>query len=147
MEITHGQYEICDSFDRLDLNLVHSWLTNSYWSPGVSREVVERAAQGSSLVVGAYQDDRQMGYLRVVSDRATFAWLCDVYVDEPHRGKGIARAMVRFALDHPEHQGLRRWILATRDAQHVYARLGFDPIPSPDKWMIHIPNPSAQVNI
>jgi GNAT superfamily N-acetyltransferase len=146
VQVLNG-YQIDDNRERLDLALVHSWLTTSYWSPGVSREIVDRAAQGSSLVVGAYREGQQVGYLRVVSDRATFGWLCDVFVDEAHRGNGIARAMVRFALDHPEHQGFRRWILASRDAQNVYAPLGFDPIPNPDKWMIHIPDPSAQPNI
>ena len=99
------------------------------------REKVERAARNSSLVVGAYRGGEQVGYLRLVSDKTTFAWVCDVYVDEVHRGRGIARAMVRFALAHPEHQGLRRWLLATQDAHDIYAACGFKPLDNPERWM------------
>lgn len=129
-------YAIDDSLDRVDFARVHGWITTTYWSPGVGREKVERAARNSSLVVGAYNGGTQVGYLRVVSDRATFAWICDVFVDEAHRGRGIARAMVRFALEHPDHQGLRRWLLATQDAHGVYSQCGFIPLPAPDRWMI-----------
>ena len=76
--------------------------------------------------------------MRVISDRTTFAWLADVYVDAPHRGKGIGKAMVRYALDHSEHQGLRRWVLATKDAHGVYEECGFEPIPNPERWMIRL---------
>jgi ribosomal protein S18 acetylase RimI-like enzyme len=131
---------------RIDFARVHEWLSCTYWSPGVAREKVERAAQHSSLVIGAYdteQEGRQVGYVRIVSDRATFAYLCDVYVDEDYRGRGIARAMVRYALEHPEHQGLRRWMLATRDAHDVYRGLGFDSLPSPERWMTLLPESRA----
>jgi GNAT superfamily N-acetyltransferase len=133
---SHERYELDDDLRRLDLERVHGWLTRSYWSPGVSRDVVERAARGSSLVVGAYLDGQQVGYLRVVSDKTTFAWIADVWVDEPHRGHGLARAMVIFALEHAEHQGLRRWVLATRDAHEIYAACGFELLPEPQRWMI-----------
>ncbi len=128
-----------DELARIDFARVHAWLASAYWSPGISREKVERAAQNSSLVVGAYRDSLQVGYLRVVSDKTSFAWICDVYVDEAHRGLGIARAMVRFALAHPDHQGLRRWLLATRDAHGVYGSAGFEPLPEPQRWMIYSP--------
>jgi GNAT superfamily N-acetyltransferase len=127
--------EIVGGLDRVDFERVHGWLSSSYWSPGVAREKVQRAAQNSSLVVGAYMDGAQVGYLRVVSDKATFAWICDVYVDEAHRGNGIARAMVNYALKHPEHQRLRRWLLATADAHGVYAECGFKPLDNPERWM------------
>ena len=129
------EFEIVEGLERVDFARVYGWLTNTYWSPGVSREKIERAARNSSFVVSAYVDGCQAGYLRVVSDRATFAWICDVYVDEAHRGRGIARAMVRHALAHPEHQGLRRWLLATADAHGVYAECGFRPIDNPERWM------------
>src|SRR5215212_4424295 len=103
----HGDYEIDDDLARVDFGRVYHWLASSYWSPGVPREKVEKAAQGSSLVVGAYLNGEQAGYLRVVSDRATFAWVCDVFVAEEHRGRGLAKAMVQYALEHPDHQGLR----------------------------------------
>src|SRR5437588_450907 len=131
MIVHHDKFEIDDSAARIDFTRVHSWLESSYWSPGVARERVERAAAGSSLVVGTYRDGEQVAYLRVVSDKTTFAWVCDVWVCESARGNGIARAMVQFALNHPEHRSLRRWILATKDAHGVYAGAGFEPLPAP----------------
>src|SRR5579884_1647307 len=113
--------EIVEGFDRVDFPRVHGWLTNAYWSLGISLAQVERAASNSSLLVSAYDGESQVGYLRIVSDRTRFAWVCDVFVAESHRGQGIAKRMVRYALAHPEHQGLRRWVLATRDAHSVYA--------------------------
>ena len=146
MRTQHGAYELDDDITRIDFTCVHSWLTNTYWSPGIALEKVKRAAEGSSLVIGVYQrndaenaTDQQVGYMRVISDKATFAWICDVYVDEAHRGQKIATAMVSFALAHPEHQGLRRWVLATLDAHPVYAGVGFTPLPEPARWMIHLP--------
>lgn len=132
-------YELDENRERLDFARMHRWLTTAYWSPGVSRERVEKAAEGSSLVVGAYKDGEQVGCLRVVSDKTNFAWICDVFVEESHRGQGLAKAMVRYALAHPEHQGLRRWVLATRDAHGVYQEAGFEPLPSPEMWMYHAP--------
>jgi GNAT superfamily N-acetyltransferase len=132
--------EIVEGVDRVDFDTVHSWLTTAYWSEGIDRPSVERAARNSSLVVGAFDGDTQVAYLRVVSDRTRFAWLCDVFVAESHRGRGIAKAMVRYALDHPEHQSLRRWLLATRDAHGVYAECGFIPLPEPQRWMVRLGN-------
>lgn len=143
MPQSFGDYEIDEDRERLDFERVHGWLTTTYWSPGIFREKVERAARGSSLVVGAYRDGEQVGYLRIISDRATFAWVCDVFVDEAHRGRGLARAMVQYALNHPEHQGLRRWVLATLDAHGVYREVGFEPLPSPERWMIYAPQPDV----
>ncbi|CAN5529564.1 GNAT family N-acetyltransferase [soil metagenome] len=139
MKRAHGEYEIDDDPARLDFARLHEWLSNSYWSPGIPRERIERAAAGSSLVVGAYSDGTQVGYLRVVSDRATFGWIADVYVDAERRGSGLAGAMLQFALEHPGHQNLRRWVLATRDAHPVYAKFGFSPLPEPQRWMILTP--------
>lgn len=135
-----GTYEIDDALERIDFDRVHGWLASTYWSPGIAREKVERAARNSSLVLGAYKNGTQAGYLRVVSDRATFAWVCDVFVDDAHRGQGLARAMVRFALAHPEHQELRRWLLATQDAHGVYEACGFRLIDNPERWMFLRPN-------
>ena len=133
------EYVISKDKSKLDLPKVHSWLTGSYWSPGVSLEKVERAALHSSLVIGAYIGVEQVGYLRVVSDKTHFAWVADVWVDEPHRGKGLAKKMVQAALEDPDHQGLRRWVLATRDAHDVYSACGFIPLPEPERWMVRLP--------
>jgi GNAT superfamily N-acetyltransferase len=132
----HGEYELTDDLERVDFETVHGWLTGSYWSPGISLERVVKAAQGTSLVVSVFLGSTQVGYMRVISDKTTFAWLADVFVDEAHRGKGLAKAIVQFALDHPEYQGLRRWVLATRDAQPVYESVGFGVVPNPESWMI-----------
>jgi len=127
------------SFDpaRLDLDAIHDLLTNSYWSPGIPRETVERAIAGS-LCVGAYDEaGRQIGFARVVTDRATFAYLADVIVTESARGQGAGQAMVAALMAHPEVQGLRRWLLATEDAHGVYAKVGWKPLAHPD-WFMEI---------
>jgi GNAT superfamily N-acetyltransferase len=146
MVTTHHDFELDDSLNRIDFERVHLWLASSYWSPDIDRCRVERAAANSAMVVGSYADGVQVGYLRVVSDKTTFAWICDVIVDEAFRGRGIGRALVRFALDHPDYQTLRRWVLATRDAQGVYAECGFQPIDIPERWMMYRPNPVPGVD-
>jgi len=131
-------FEIVEGLERVDFATVHSWLSTAYWSEGVSRERVEKAARGSSLVVGAYADGQQLGYCRAVSDRTTFGWLCDVFVSPSVRGQGIAKAMVGYILEHPEHQGLRRWLLATKDAHGIYRECGFESLPMPERWMVKL---------
>src|SRR5258708_4395148 len=128
-------YEIDDQRWRIDVARVQGWLASPSWSAGVSCEVGECAASGSSLVLGAYPADGQVGYLRVVSDRATFAWLADVFVVPAHRGRGLASALVKHALADAQHQGLRRWLLGTRDAHELYAQLGFAPLAEPERFM------------
>lgn len=130
------RFEVDDDRSRIDFERVHAWLTTAYWSPGVTREQVVKAAQFSATVIGAYADGSQVGYCRVVSDQTTFAWLCDVFVDESFRGRGVARAMVHLALDQPYSGELRRWLLATKDAHGVYAALGFEPLQNADRWMV-----------
>ena len=138
-EHNRTRYRIEEGTECVDFKRVHGWLTESYWSPGVTREQVEKAARYSSLVVGCYLDEETVGFLRVVSDRVRFAWIADVFVADEHRGKGLATAMVRFALDHPEHRDVAVWTLATRDAHEVYARCGFQPMDQPERGMIYRP--------
>ena len=133
------EIEIRTGVHEMQFDLVHPWLTTTYWSPGIGRNAIERAASHSALVVGAFSAGVQIGYARIVSDQTTFAWVCDVFVDEGHRGKGVARKMLRFAFDHPDFQGLRRWLLATLDAHGVYAGIGFGPLPNPERWMVRLP--------
>jgi GNAT superfamily N-acetyltransferase len=120
-------YEISDDPARLDPAAIHAYLTRSYWSPGIPRERVERAI-AHSLCVGVYHDGQQIAFARVVTDRATFAHLADVYVLEDHQGKGIASDMVAHLHAHPDLQDLRRWTLNTRDAHSLYERHGWERI-------------------
>jgi len=129
-----SDYRLSDDPAQIDLDLVHAFLTETYWARNIPRETVERAIEGSH-VVGAYSGAGQIGFARVVTDHATFAYLADVFVLPEQRGKGIASAMVRFLQDHPKLQGLRRWLLITRDAQPVYAGLGWTPITGADRFM------------
>ena len=128
-------YEISTDKARLDVEAVHRWLSeDSYWARGRPREVQE-AAIANSACVGAYAaDGSQAGFARVVTDGATFAWLCDVFVFPDHRGQGLGRAMVQAALELPELQPVRRWVLATFDAHGVYAPFGFREL-EPGRWM------------
>lgn len=120
----------------LDLATVHRWLsTDAYWALGRTREVVDRAAAGS-LNLGAYDDGVQVGYARIVTDGATFAWLCDVYVEPARRGAGVGTALLEAVVAELSRTGVRRAVLATADAHDVYARFGFEPLPEPGRWMM-----------
>jgi GNAT superfamily N-acetyltransferase len=135
IEQRHGSYLISDDPARLDAKAVHSYLTRSYWSENIPLETVRRA-MASSLCIAAYADDgRQVGLVRVISDYATFAYLCDVYVLEDHRGHGLSKAMLAVAKAHPQLQGLRSWSLRTRDAHGLYAQFGFKPVEHPESYM------------
>lgn len=124
----------CDPL-RLDVGLIHRWLSEeSYWARGVPRAVLERALQ-HSLCFGAYRDGDQIGFARAVTDRATFAYLADVFVLPEARGHGCARALMDAVVAHPDLQGLRRFALATRDAHALYARYGFTPLARPETFM------------
>ncbi|WP_328840163.1 GNAT family N-acetyltransferase [Streptomyces europaeiscabiei] len=130
-------YEISDDPDRVDVGRVHHWLSaDAYWALGRPREKQEGAIRGS-LNFGVYEEGsgEQVAYARVVTDRATFAWLCDVYVDPSARGKGLGTALVAAVREHLRPYGLRRILLATHDAHGVYAKLGFEPLAKPDQWM------------
>lgn len=119
---------------RLDVPRIHGWLASSYWATGVAYEVIERAIAGSHCL-GAYHRGEQMGFARMITDRATFAWLADVWVDEPARGRGVGRAMVQWFIDHPDYKDIRRIALVTADAHGVYAPLGFHAPLRPERYM------------
>jgi GNAT superfamily N-acetyltransferase len=141
IEQHNGDYVISTDPARLDRGLIHAWLNqNSYWAKGVAREIVERAID-HSLCFGIYQGARQVGFARAVTDRATFAWLADVFVLEAHRARGLSKWLMQTILAHPELQGLRRWLLGTRDAHGLYAQSGFQPLAHPERFMeLHRPN-------
>ncbi|MDB5850814.1 MAG: family N-acetyltransferase [Rhodoferax sp.] len=138
-----GDYTISDDPNRLDPVAVHAYLTRSYWSPGVSLETVGRA-MGHSLCLGIYHQGAQVGYARVVTDKTTFAYLADVYVLEAHRGQGLSKRLIEAVQSHPDLQGLRRFLLATRDAHSLYAQFGFKPLANPTR-MMEVLNPDAHL--
>lgn len=120
--------------ERIDAEAAHAYLARSYWSPGIPLAIVTKALANSLCVAVRHQGD-QVGLARVVTDRATFAYLADVYVLEEHRGLGLAQAMVGWLQDHPELQGLRRWLLMTVDAHPLYETLGWSPLAHPERGM------------
>ena len=123
-ETTQGPYAISTDPDRLDRTVIHDFLRGSYWAPGIPREVVDRSID-NALCFGVYEGDAQVGFARVITDRATFAYIADVFVLESHRGRGLAVWLMESVRAHPELQGLRRWILMTRDAHGLYEKFGF----------------------
>jgi|SRR5436190_2051765 len=132
--MTAADFEISTDPGRLDVDMVHRFLSSSYWANGRSREVVERTIH-HSLCFGAYQENRQIGFGRVISDRAVFGYLADVFVLPDYRGRGVGKAIVQAAVEHPELQGLRVFLLRTRDSHGLYRSLGFAPIPAPEELM------------
>lgn len=136
MSIRHlGSYTISDDSARVDPRAIHAYLTRSYWSAGIPVEIVERSVR-RSLCVGAYDDaGAQVGLVRLVSDYATFCYICDVYVLEEHRGRGLSKAMMAMAMEHPMLQGLRRWSLMTGDAHGLYRQFGFAAAAQPGQYM------------
>ena len=133
-------YELTDDQSRVDVAAAHAYLSRSYWSPGIPFETVERAL-ANSICVAVLHGGTQVALARVISDRATFAYLADVYVLEEHRGMGLSKIMVQALLAHPDLQGLRRWALFTADAQSLYAQLGWTPLSHPERAMeIHAPD-------
>ncbi|MBQ1072599.1 GNAT family N-acetyltransferase [Micromonospora sp. C31] len=130
-------YLLSTEADRIDLDLVHHWLsTDAYWAIGRDRETVARAFAGS-VPFGVYRpgDGRQVAVARVITDRATFAWLCDVYVDPGERGRGLGSWLAVAVRDHLAELGVRRILLATADAHAVYAKVGFATLADPHRWM------------
>ncbi len=137
---TKGEFEISTDRARLDLGIVHGFLTNSYWARGIPLETVQRSIE-NSLCFGIYQSDRQIGFARVITDCATFAYLADVFVVPAYRGRGLSKWLMECIVQHPELQGLRRWMLATQDAHGLYRHYGFTELKSPERWMeIHRPD-------
>ena len=141
MEYRRGEFLISTSRERLDLDVVHGFLTNSYWVKGIPREVVARSIE-HSLCFGIYDGDgAQVGFARVISDFATIAYIGDVFVLETQRGRGLGKWLMECITRHPALQNLRRWILTTRDAHALYSQFGFTPLKTPERYMeLHRPD-------
>ena len=130
MVVHRPPYRITDATSAVDLDVVHAFLVGSYWARGIPRATVASAI-ANSLCFTLLEGDAQIGFARAVTDRATFAYLADVFVLESARGHGLGRWLVETALAHPDVQGLRRWLLVTRDAQGLYLKSGFTPLADP----------------
>jgi GNAT superfamily N-acetyltransferase len=131
---TRSGYSITTDRSALDMVTIHTFLRTSYWARDIPRAVVERSLR-NSLCFGLYAEDTQVGFARVVTDRATFAYLADVFVLDEHRGRGLGKWLIECVLDHPDLQGLRRWSLATQDAHGLYRRFGFETPAHPERLM------------
>jgi GNAT superfamily N-acetyltransferase len=133
-----GEFTIDTDRARVDLDVVHGFLTTCYWAKGIPRDVVKRSLDGA-LCFGIYRDGgghgEQVGFARVITDFATYAYVGDVFVLEPWRGRGLSKWLMECMTGHPDLQGLRRWVLATRDAHGLYRQFGFTEVQNPERWM------------
>ena len=135
MDWQRGEYTISDDRARLDLGVIHRFISGeSYWGQGRPLEVVRRSVE-NSVPFGVYRGEEQVGFARVVTDYATFAWVADVFVVEAHRGRGLSKWLMEVILSHPQLQGFRRWVLATKDAHELYRKFGFMDLKRPERWM------------
>ncbi|WP_431210761.1 GNAT family N-acetyltransferase [Puia sp. P3] len=150
LNITNGDYTISTDKDKLDIPFIHSFLSKeAYWSLNIPLDTVERAIAGS-LCFGVYHTPQtgqptegrsQVGFARIITDYATIAYLGDVFITTPHRGRGLSKILMQQIMTHPNLQGLRRWVLLTADAHELYLKFGWKPIPHPEKYMeVHDPN-------
>ncbi len=133
-ELREGQYLVSTDPSLLDIDSIHAFLTPSYWAEGVPRDIVARSIE-NSISFGVYDGRAQIGFARVITDFATYAYLADVYVEEEYQGQGLGKLLMRAVMDHPDLQGLRRWMLGTRDAHGLYRQFGFTATHNPDRWM------------
>lgn len=145
-EYHRGAFFISTDRTRLDLDVIHGFLAESYWAPEIPREVVARSIE-NSLCFGLYQGEKQIGFARVISDFATYAFIGDVFVLEPFRGHGLGKWLMQCIIDHPDLQDLRRWSLVTKDAHELYSQFGFHRLTAPERWMeLHDPEVYARKN-
>jgi GNAT superfamily N-acetyltransferase len=134
-----GEFLVSTDPALLDVPAIRDYLSNrSYWAQGRPLEIIRRSIE-NSLCFGLYESRKQAGFARVVTDQATFAWLCDLFVLEPYRGRGLSKWLMECILRHPDLQGLRRIVLATKDAHELYRRYGFAPLSLPERFMEKIP--------
>ncbi len=134
MEYKRDQFTISDDPSRLDIDTICDFLSGAYWADSRPRGVIERSIQ-FSLNFGVYDGERQIGFARVVTDRAIFAYLCDVFIHEDYRGREMGKWMLECVMSHPDLQGMKRWCLLTRDAHGLYNQFGFTELDDPSRWM------------
>ena len=131
---THGPYTITTDPARFDLDVIHTYLTDSYWAEGIPCDVVARSIE-NSLCFGVFTGEAQVGFARVITDYATYGYLADVFILEEHRGHGLSKWLMECIMQHPRLQGLRRWGLVTRDAHGLYRQSGFVDLANPERHM------------
>ena len=134
IESARGEYVISTDRSRIDVAAVRAFLSQTYWSPGIPEDVVRRGIAGA-ICFGIYRGSEQVGFARVITDQATYAYLSDVYVLEPHRGRGLSKWLMEVIMSHPSLQGLRRFALSTRDAHGLYRQFGFELVANPERQM------------
>jgi GNAT superfamily N-acetyltransferase len=134
LELQRDNFIISTDLSRIDVDAMAVMLARSYWANDRSRKQLECALE-HSLVFGLYDASHQIGLARIISDFAIFAYLCDVFIHEDYRGRGLGKWLMETVHNHPDLQGLRRWLLATRDAHGLYSRYGWVPLNTPDRWM------------
>lgn len=135
-----GDFTISTDKSRLDLDVIHRFLDTSYWATGRSVDTIRRSIE-NSISFGLYKGDQQVGFARVITDYATFAWIADVFILDSFRGQGLGKWLMEVIIAHPELQGFRRWVLSTKDAHQLYRRFGFIELRLPERWMErHDPN-------
>lgn len=141
MNFTNDRFCISTDKEKMDIDVIHSFLTRSYWAEGISKEIIRKSVEGA-LCFGVFENDKQVGFARMITDKATFAYLADVFIIEEFRGLGLSKWLMEVILAHPDLQGLRRMMLATRDAHELYKKFGFTPLNNVDRWM-HIHHPDV----
>ena len=139
MDFIKDRFYISTENEKMDIDLIHSFLTRSYWAEGISKEIIGRSVEGA-LCFGVFENEKQVGFARMITDRATFAYLADVFIIEEYRGRGLSKWLMEVIMSHPDLQRLRRMMLATRDAHELYKKFGFTPLNNVDRWM-HIHQP------
>ena len=139
-EYRKGEFLVSTGRKLIDLDVVHGFLTECYWAKGIPRDVVACSIE-NSLCFGLYAQGEQIGFARVISDYATYAYIGDVFVLESFRGRGLGKWLMECVMKHPKLQGLRRWSLVTSDAHGLYAQIGFEPLKKPENYMeLHRPH-------
>ena len=148
MDFIKEGFTISTEKEKLDIDLIHSFLNHTYWAEGISKEIIRRSIEGS-LCFGVYENDkqampagRQVGFARMITDKATFAYLADVFIIEEYRGRGLSKWLMEVIMSHPDLQGLRRMVLVTKDAHGLYKQFGFTLLINVDRWM-HILDPDV----
>jgi len=134
MDLQKDSFTISTSKEKLNISYIHQFLAQSYWAENIPVEIVQRSIEGA-VCFGVYDGDQQIGFARVITDKATVAYLADVFIDERYRGRGLSKWLMKTIMSHPELQGLRNWFLGTRDAHGLYAQFGFSPLENPERIM------------